>query len=264
MLANVKALWAYRGFILGSIRREFQLKYRNSVLGATWAVLNPAAMVAIYTVVFTQVMHARLPTLDATWGYSLYLCAGLFTWGLFAEIITRSQSLFVDQANLIKKVAFPRLSLPLVIIGTALLNYAIQLGLLFVFAAVVGHPVGWSVIVLLPLVGLIVLFAIGLGLVVGITHVFFRDVGQALTVVLGLWFWLTPVVYPVDILPETIRALVVWNPLATLIGAFQQVLVFGRWPEWIPVVGVAGLSLCLCAAALALFRRKSGAIMDEL
>ena len=82
----LKALWAYRGFILGSVKREFQSKYRNSLFGAAWTVVNPLAMIIVYTVIFSQVMRAKLPGVDNTFAYSIYLCAGSLTWGLFAEI----------------------------------------------------------------------------------------------------------------------------------------------------------------------------------
>ena len=85
MFSMVKSLWAYRGFILGSVKREFQSKYRNSMLGAAWTVINPLAMIFIYTVIFSQVMKARLPGVDSTFAYSVYLCAGVLTWGLFAR-----------------------------------------------------------------------------------------------------------------------------------------------------------------------------------
>ena len=99
-----KALWAYRGFILGSVKREFQSKYRNSLLGAAWTILNPLAMIVVYTVIFAQVMRAKLPGVDSTFAYSIYLCAGVLTWGLFAEIAGRAQGIFLEHANLLKIV----------------------------------------------------------------------------------------------------------------------------------------------------------------
>jgi lipopolysaccharide transport system permease protein len=109
MLSIFKALWAYRGFILGSMKREFQSKYRNSLLGAAWTVINPLAMIIVYTVIFSQIMRAKLPGIDTTFAYSIYLCAGVLTWGLFAEIVGRGQNVFLENANLLKKLSFPRL-----------------------------------------------------------------------------------------------------------------------------------------------------------
>ena len=112
MLGMLRALWVYRGFILGNVQREFQSKYRNSVLGAAWTVINPLSMIIVYTVIFSQIMRARLPGVDTTFAYSIYLCAGALTWGLFAEIVGRGQNVFLENANLLKKLSFPRLCLP--------------------------------------------------------------------------------------------------------------------------------------------------------
>lgn len=140
----LRALWAYRDFILGSVQREFQSKYQRSMLGATWTVLNPLAMIVVYTVIFSQVMRAKLPGVDSTFGYSIYLCAGILTWGLFAEITTRGQNIFLENANLIKKLSFPRLCLPIALLGVALLNFAIVFFLFTGFLLLSGSfPVGY-------------------------------------------------------------------------------------------------------------------------
>jgi lipopolysaccharide transport system permease protein len=120
-----RSIWAYRGFIRESVKREFQIKYLNSLLGAAWSVINPLAMILIYTVIFVQVMRAKLPGVDSTFAYSIYLCAGVLTWGLFAEITGRAQNTFLENANLLKKLSFPRLCLPVVVVANAALNSAI-------------------------------------------------------------------------------------------------------------------------------------------
>ncbi|ELS1183950.1 ABC transporter permease, partial [Escherichia coli] len=105
----IELIWEYRGFILGNIKREFQSKYRNSLLGVTWSVLNPLSMIVVYTVIFSQVMRAKLPGVDSQYAYSIYICAGILTWGLFSDLVLRSQNMFLDNANLIKKINFPKL-----------------------------------------------------------------------------------------------------------------------------------------------------------
>ena len=107
MTSMLRSIWAYRGFVLGSVKREFQSKYRNSLLGMGWSVINTLAMIVVYTVIFSQVMKAKLPGLDTTFAYSIYLCSGVLTWGLFSEMMTRSQNLFLDNSNLLKKINFP-------------------------------------------------------------------------------------------------------------------------------------------------------------
>ncbi len=260
----LRALWAYRGFILGSMQREFQARYRNSLLGATWAILSPLALIGVYTVIFSQVMRARLPGLDPTFGYSIYLCAGLLTWGLFAEITSRAQTMFIEHANLIKKLSFPRLCLPIVVVGGAGLNFSIIFTLFTLFLLISGNFPGWPFLAIWPVLSILVLLAIGLGITLGVLNVFFRDVGQAFGIFLQFWFWLTPIVYPPSVLPAAWQPWLALNPLASIMMAFQDILAAGQWPRWSSLWPVAVLALLSCVIGLRLFRRRSGDMVDEL
>ena len=264
MGAMLKALWAYRGFIAGSVKREFQSKYRNSLLGAAWTVLNPLAMIIVYTVIFSQVMRAKLPGIDSTFAYSIYLCAGVLTWGLFAEIVTCAQNTFLVHANLLKKLSFPRLCLPVIVVTNALLNFSIVFGLFSVFLLISGNFHGLVYFALLPVLVILVVFAIGLGISLGVLNVFFRDVGQFFGIVIQFWFWLTPVVYTITILPESVRSLMSYNPIVNLMAAFQDILVVGQWPAWQSLLPVTILAVAMCALGMRLFRKHVGEMVDEL
>lgn len=258
------ALWEFRGFILGSVQREFQTKYRNSLLGAFWLVLTPLAQILVYTLIFSQIMQARLPGVESRFGYSIYLCAGILTWGLFAEITSRSMGVFIENANLIKKLSFPRISLPFIVIISAGVNFIIVFGLFTLFLILTGSFPGWMFLAIVPVLCVQVLFSIGVGVTLGVLNVFFRDVGQFFGIVLQFWFWLTPVVYPASILPEGVRSLMAFNPMAVLIESYQRILVTGESPPWDKVAIVALVSLGLCALALRLFRIRSSEMVDEL
>lgn len=261
----LRALWAYRGFVLGSVKREFQSKYQNSVLGAAWTLLQPLAMIVVYTVIFAQVMRTKLPGVEGNaFAYSIYLCAGLLTWGLFAEIASRSQNVFIENGNLLKKLSFPRISLPVTVAANALLNFAIVFSLFTLFLLLSGNFPGIVYLGLIPVLGIMVAFALGLGITLGVLNVFFRDVGQFFTIFLQFWFWLTPIVYPANILPEGVAGLLRWNPMAHLITACQDILVRAQWPDWWSLWPVAALTAVLCAFGLRLFRRHSGELVDEL
>lgn len=264
MLNIFKSLWAYRGFILGSVKREFQSKYRNSLLGAAWTVINPLSMIFVYTVIFSQLMHSKLPGIDSTFAYSIYLCAGVLTWGLFAEIVTRAQNTFLEHANLLKKLSFPRLCLPVTVVANALLNFAIVFGLFSIFLLIIGSFPGVVYLALIPVLAILVLFAIGLGISLGVLNVFFRDIGQFFGIVIQFWFWFTPVIYPITILPESVRSLMSYNPMANLIGAFQTILVTGQWPAWQGLLPITILAIAMCALGMHLFRKHAGEMVDEL
>ena len=258
------ALWHYRGFVLGSVKREFQSKYRNSMLGAAWTVINPLAMIVVYTVIFSQVMRAKLPGIDSTFAYSIYLCAGILTWGLFSEIVGKAQSVFIDNANLLKKVSFPRLCLPIIVVANALLNFSIIFSLFTLFLAISDNFPGWVYLAVFPVLFINILFAIGLGITVGVLNVFFRDIGQLFTIILQFWFWLTPIIYPISIIPEQLRIYVELNPMVNIISAYQTILVRGELPQWQGLWMVSAISLLLCLIGLSLFRKHSGDMVDEL
>ncbi|WP_199724726.1 ABC transporter permease [Noviherbaspirillum saxi] len=260
----LRSIWSYRGFISGSVKREFQSRYRNSLLGAAWTVLNPLAMIVVYTVIFSQVMRTRLPGIDNGFAYSIYLCAGILTWGLFSEIVSRAQNVFLEHANLIKKISFPRICLPIIVVMNAGVNFAIIFSLFVIFLLMSGTFPGLSFIAIFPVLAIQIMFAIGLGIIVGVLNVFFRDVGQFFAVLLQFWFWFTPIVYPASILPSEVRPYLNWNPMMPLVSAYQDILVHGKWPQWDTMLIPAALAVLLCIVGMRLFRKRVGEIVDEL
>lgn len=262
-MTALRALWAFRGFILGSVQREFQSRYRNSLLGGAWLVLNPLAMILVYTVIFSQVMQARLPMAEGKFAYSIYLCAGILTWGLFTEIVTRSQNVFLDNANLIKKLKFPRLCLPVIVVLSALLNFGLIFAIFLVFLCLCGQFPGWNLWLILPALAVQMLLSVGLGIVLGVFNVFFRDVGHLFGIALNFWFWCTPIVYPASILPEPVARLMDWNPMAILVGIYQRLFLTGT-TDLSRLMPVLALALFLCCMGGYLFRRHADEIVDEL
>lgn len=262
--AAIRAIWNYRGFIYGSVKREFQAKYSNSMLGVAWTVLQPLAMIIVYTVIFSQIMRSKLPGVDSVFSYSIYLCAGIISWGLFAEVVGRAQNMFLDNANLLKKLSFPRLCLPIILVLSSAVNFSIIFGLFLLFLMVSQNFPGVAVVSLIPVLAVLICLAVGLGVTLGVLNVFFRDVGQLFSVVLQFWFWLTPIVYPANILPASIQSLMKYNPMYPVVGAFQTVMVHGRVPDWGSLWPTALIGLLLCVWGLRLFQKHSGELVDEL
>lgn len=261
----LKALWGYRGFVLSSVLREFNSKYRESLLGAFWSVANPLAMIVIYTVIFGRLMRPTLAGHENTpFAFSIFLCAGVITWGLFAEMLGRLNNVFLDHGNLIKKANFPRICLPAIVAASALLNFAIIFTLYLVFLAVIGHWPGWALLAVIPLLALQILFALGLGIFLGTLNVFFRDVGQLTGVTLQFWFWLTPVVYTFTSLPEQARAVLQYNPLNPLILAYQTVFLDKAMPNFMVLLPLLGLTVLFLALGAYFFLARVGELVDEL
>lgn len=260
----LRSIWTYRGFISGSVKREFQTRYRNSLLGAAWMIINPLATILVYTVIFSKVMSSRQPGINTTFAYSIYLCAGVLTWGLFTDIVGRGQQVFIEYANLIKKISFPRICLPIIVVLNALLNFSIIYVLFTAFLIISGNFPGWSFLGMFPVLLIQIAFSIGLGMVLGVLNVFFRDIGHFFGLLLQFWFWFTPIVYSYTILPEKVRSLLILNPMAAPIIAYQNILVKGEWPNWQTLVPFGALSILLCVLGMHLFRRHAGEMADEL
>jgi lipopolysaccharide transport system permease protein len=264
MFAMLSGAWRYRYFILSSIKTEFRARFVRSRLGALWMILHPLAQVLIFAFVLSAVLSTKLPGIESRYGYAIYLMAGILAWSLFAEIINRSLTLFIDNGNLLKKIVFPRMALPLIVTGSAVVNNALLLLSIFLIFGALGHPpevaLVWLPIVMLVNIGL----ALGCGLALGVLNVFVRDIGQAIPVAMQFLFWFTPIVYMPHIIPEPYREWLVLNPLVPVIGAYQDILVYGRAPNWfgLAIIGVlAGASL---AFALLLFRKASPEMVDVL
>jgi lipopolysaccharide transport system permease protein len=150
------------------------------------------------------------------------------------------------------------------VVANALLNFSIVFGLFSIFLVVSGNFPGLVYLAMFPVVAIIVTFAIGLGISLGVLNVFFRDVGQFFGIVIQFWFWLTPIVYPISILPESVRPLMSYNPMVILITTCQNILVSGQWPTWQNLLPVTIIAIALCAFGLRLFRKHVGEMVDEL
>ena len=263
-MGMLSAAWKYRGFIWGSVVREFHSKYSQSMLGMAWMVIHPAALIVVYTVIFSEVMNARLPGASGGLSYSIYLCAGLLTWGLFSDISGRSLNMFIENGNIIKKINFPRVVLPLIVVASGLINFSIIFSLFFIFLIFSGEWPGWSFFWVFVIIAVELLLAIGLGLVLGVLNVFFRDVGQFFGIILQFWFWLTPIVYPSNILPMPLRDVLYWNPMTVLTVNYQQLFLHKQPPDLINMWWPFFLGCALCVFGMELFRRHAGDMVDEL
>lgn len=260
----LEGLWRYRSFVASMVRREFQARYMGSALGTVWSVLNPLAMIFIYTVIFGQVMRAKLPGVDDGTSYGIFLCAGLLPWNLFVETLQRCTSVFVDQGNLLKKMAFPRTSLPLIVLLSALVNFAIIFALLLVVLLVLGRFPGWSLLGFLPLLAVQQAIAIGFGVALGVFNVFFRDAGHVVGILLQFWFWFTPIVYPLAIVGDRLQLLLALNPMTALVAGYQGILLRGEGPSWLFLLPHLVLAITALVIGRRVFRRLSGEMTDAL
>lgn len=258
------SLWKYRHFIKSSIKNELVTRFARSKLGGLWVIINPLMQVAIYALILSNVLAAKLPGIENKYAYAIYLIAGLLAWTLFSEMVGRFLNLFIENANLMKKVSFPRIALPAIVVGSNLINNMMLFVAMVMILILLGHNLSVNILWIIPLTLALTAFSVGLGLILGVFNVFIRDIGQGIPIILQIWFWFTPIVYPASIIPESYQQLLSLNPVYHFTHAYQEILVYGRAPELEGVIIVSSISVALLLFSFLLFRRASKEMVDVL
>lgn len=274
---RVAQVWRYRELLVGMTRRELKVKYKNSVLGFAWSMLNPLMIMVVYYFAFQVVLKAGIPQ------FPFYLLCGVLVWNLFSGGLTGATVSMVTNSALVKKVAFPREVLPLAAVGAAGVHFLLQGSVLLVALAVFRHAVAWKfMLLLLPASLAIIFIAAALGLMLSAINAYLRDTQHIVDLVLVAWFWATPVVYSygqvVAQLKHTwIRVLYLLNPVTPIVLTFQRAL-YARvstgtvtlLPVWnigrfaILVGAELAVSIALLALGFKVFGRLEGNIAEEL
>lgn len=262
--ATVTSAWRYRQFILSSIIHELRTRFARSRLGGLWLMLHQLAQVAVFALVLSGVFGARVGALEGPFAYALYLTAGTLAWALFAELVGRGQGLFIEHGNLLKKIAFPKICLPLILAGLALVNNMALLAVALLFFALAGHWPGWLLLWLLPLYAVVLTLGLGLGVLLGVLNVFMRDIGQTVPIVLQFWFWFTPVVYVSTLVPAEVQRWVTLNPMFHLVEGFHAVLIHGQPPALPALLAMAALAGAVLLLGLWCLYRASHEMTDVL
>ncbi|WP_278361539.1 ABC transporter permease [Stutzerimonas kunmingensis] len=260
MLASILR---YRGLIYAIAQRDLKSRYIGSTLGPLWLLLPPVFMVFIYTIIFSQIMRARMPGVEHQYAYSVYLCAGLVTWNLMLELVQRSKGLFIEHANLIKKASFPKFILFIPVLAVALLNSCILLVLVLGFMLLSGFPLTSGLLMLIPALAATMLLGLVTGALLAILNVFFRDVGQLTDIVFQALFWATPIVYPVTILSDSMQRMLAWNPLFPLVRTAQSAFL-GEAPAIAPLAYPLAVSTVILILAAVLYRRSYADLLDQI
>jgi homopolymeric O-antigen transport system permease protein len=251
-MSTYAALVAYRELFGNLFRRDVQAKYRGSALGILWTIANPVLLMGVYLLVFGVIWSSPL---SQGGHYPLFLLCGLAVWTFFAAALQASTRSMLDNANLIRKTRFPRQLVPLSVVAAHLVGFAVMLVLLLVLDAAVLPRARATELLALPLALLVVGFVSGLALAVASLNVLFRDVEFIVAALLVPWFFLTPILYPLTLVPGAsgkhphVIALLHWaNPLSPAVEAVRAPLFQGTLPFW----GDALYLVVACAAALAL------------
>jgi lipopolysaccharide transport system permease protein len=263
------------GWFVGSLSRHWDLlwqmtltdlrgRYIGSSLGLFWTVIHPLVMILIYTVVFSQVMGARLAGSSDPYAYGLYLCSALLPWIGFQEVVLRCTTLFPDNANLVRKVAFPKSILYGFVTLSSAINLLLALTVFLLALALTGHPLHATLLLWLPFIALQLAFALGLGVLASVLHVFVRDTSQMVGVFFQVLFWATPIVYVESVLPAWLQRLERFNPLYVFSTTHRYIVLYGLVPGVQRTLVLVALTAGTLAVALVAYRRFRADILDEL
>jgi lipopolysaccharide transport system permease protein len=262
-----RGLWAQRELIVRLTLQEIGQRYQGSMLGVAWSLLTPAIMLTVYTLVFSVVFQARWGTTGTPLRpaeFALTLFAGLIPFGLLVEVANRAPSLVLASPNYVKKVVFPLEILPVVATGSALVQslvgFAVLLAAHLVLAGRLSPTVALLPVAYVPLV----LLVLGIGWALASLGVYLRDIGHAVGVATHVLLFLSPVFYPADAVPGTLRSLLHANPLTTVLDGFRRVVLWGMLPEWGPWAAVTLGSAAVALAGYAWFMQTKKGFADVM
>jgi len=258
--SSLRELWKYRDLLYTLTAHRIKVRYKQSVLGVAWAVLQPLSLMLIYTLVFAVV--ARIPTGGTP--YPVIAFTGLLVWSLFSTALTSSTSGLVSHSHLVTKVYFPREILPLTYVFAAVFDFLIAIVVLAGIMIYYHVAPTTNIILALPIVCILICFVTAMSLVFSATQVRFRDVGVAMPLLLQLWMFASPVVYPLSAVPERFRSLYSLNPMVGIVDGFRTAVVGGAVPELCTFAVSAVISILLLPAAYLYFKHVEATIADVI
>ena len=252
-------LWAHRDLFYILAWRDVKVRYKQTALGALWAILQPVLTMIVFTFLFGRL--ARVPSEGQP--YAIFSYAGLLPWNFFTAAVTTSSNSLVNSTNLITKVYFPRLLVPTAAVAAALVDLAIASLMLFVIMPIYGVGFHASLIMFFPLAALTAMMASAVGIFTSALNVKYRDIRHALPFVIQIWMFLTPVIYPVSFLPPKWRWVISLNPLSGIIEGFRAAI-FGRPFNWTSLATSAALTIGLLVTTAYSFRSMEQEFADVI
>jgi lipopolysaccharide transport system permease protein len=254
---DLRELWAYRELLYFLTWRDIKIRYKQTLLGAAWAIIQPLFAMLLFTLLFGRL--ARMPSDNIP--YPLFAYAGLLPWTFFANAVTSSGNSLVGSTSLITKVYFPRMIIPAAAVAAGLLDFAIAFLLLIPLLMYYRITPTWSLLLLPLFIVLATLLALGVGMWASAINVRYRDVRYALPFVIQLWLFASPVIYPASIVPAKWKWVLLLNPMSGIIEGFRSSL-FGRSFDWSAILAATALTLIFFFYSTYFFRRVEETFAD--
>lgn len=256
---NLREIWAHRELLYFLIWRDLKVRYKQTLLGVAWVVIQPLFTTLVFTLFFGVLAGIR-EQVDVP--YPVFAFAGLLPWMFFSNAVTNSGNSLVGSANLITKVYFPRVIIPCAALGAGLVDFGISLVALAALAAYYGVGLTWGVLMVLPLILLVTLFALAMGMWLSALNVKYRDIRYVLPFLLQMWMFASPVIYPPTFVPERWRWLLRLNPMTGIIDGFRAAAFGRRAFDWTGLALSAIITLAFLAYASWVFSRMEKSFAD--
>jgi lipopolysaccharide transport system permease protein len=257
---SLKELWGYRELLYSLALRDVKVRYKQTVLGVTWVVLQPLITMLIFTVLFSYL--TKMPS-DGAW-YPVFVYTALLPWTYFAQAIGRSGGSLVSNASMISKVYFPRLILPLASILGPLLDFALSFIILLAMVFWVGTALTWKIVTLPLFLGLAFMMALGVSLFISAANVRYRDVGHTIPFLMQIWMFASPVVYPVSAVPDHWRFLYSLNPMVGVIEGFRWALLGSARPDFVVMAVSVAAILAFLFGGVVYFKHMERTFADVI
>ena len=253
MLETLKEVFRYREMIYSMVRRDLRGRYKKSALGFLWTFINPLCQIVIYTVVFSVIMRAGIEK------FYLYLIVAMIPWIFFSSSITGGSMSIVSQQDMVKKIYFPRLVLPISYVTSCFVNMLFCFVIIFLVIFVSGTGISLVPLLFLPITMLLeYFFALGLAMIVSACTVYVRDLEHILGVITMAWIYLTPIMYTMDIVPERLRFVFYMNPMTYIVNLYRAILYYKTVP------GLLDLGISFMVVGMLVFDRLQRGFVEEL
>lgn len=249
LTSRLRALWRYRDLVRNLVLRDLRIKYKGSSIGFAWSLLHPLLMAAVYTIAFRFVVRIPIER------FPLFLLSGLLPWIFFSSALSAATGAVADNGSLVRKVAFPRALLPLGSVASQFVQFLLMYVVIVPVALAFDAGVSPALLFAVPLVLLQLAFTAGLALVLSTAYVYFRDTRHLLDVLLQVWFWLTPVVYSLSMVPEAFRPYFMLNPMTLFVTAYQGLVLEHALPSAETITALVVVAAGASIAGLLVFFR---------
>ncbi|MEK0313657.1 ABC transporter permease [Cohnella sp. 56] len=251
MFEKIKEVYAYRQMLESLVLTDLRTRYKGSILGFFWTLLNPLLLLCVYSIVFKFVVRIQMDN------YSSFLFIGLITWNVFSQSILSGAGVIIRNAGLIKKIYFPKELLPLSVVIGGVLNYFFSFLVLLFILIINKIAIGWPILLFPLILFILSIFTLALTMLISALNVYFRDLEHIVGILIMGWFYLTPIVFPSNMIPNELHLIFDLNPIRIFVEGFQDIYYYNKFPNWSELLVGTIVSFVLLVISMKIFKKLS-------